>query len=272
MISKAAQISERGEEELASEAAATERFTDAGRSEGAEPAIVRFVSRKAGDLAVVLHRKQRRAARGLESPDRAKILFDEVEDSLAVFVILSRPFDSRLRRSLRAGFDGEGSPTFLRRGFLAVLRRLGMTNQILRPRRLAISALGEERHERLRHARREVVPRLCRDDECAASFGIAQKSGSDSASPLRSIDRQQPQIFAADHRQAFEIAKDADSRRPLKAGAKTLLFGDAADVVRLVVGVDKKPLNSRQVNNISGSNHAADYGLAFAENQLRWIT
>lgn len=78
------QIGQRGEEQLAAEAATAKVGGDAGGAEEAEAAVVRVVSREAGDLSLVLHREEGSAVRGLESPDGSECSVDEVQDALSI--------------------------------------------------------------------------------------------------------------------------------------------------------------------------------------------
>src|SRR2546427_2326503 len=74
------QIGQRGQEQLAAEAPTAKVGCDAGGAEEAEAAVVRVVSREAGDLPLMLHREEGGAVRRLESPDGSECSVDEVEN------------------------------------------------------------------------------------------------------------------------------------------------------------------------------------------------
>ena len=80
LVAERVQFRERLEKQIAADAAPADRLHDAGWTEHAEAAVVRFVGGEAGELAVLFGGDDAERARTLEAPDFSEMLFDEVED------------------------------------------------------------------------------------------------------------------------------------------------------------------------------------------------
>src|ERR1044071_2342394 len=81
LVAERMQLRERLQEQIAPDPASAHRLHDAGGTEYAEAAIVRFVGGETGELAVLFGSDDAERARTLEAPDFSEMLFDEVEHS-----------------------------------------------------------------------------------------------------------------------------------------------------------------------------------------------
>ena len=209
---------------------------DAGWAEEAEAAVVRVVRGEAGDVAVDLDVEEVVACvRGFKSPDAAELFFDEIQDSFAIAA-----------RSANSSYLPLPTP------------HPQFRDEVVCIRSLAISALREKRDRCCitRHdTRSEVVACLGRHDPRAARLRIAKQCAADSAVPLRSIDSEDAQRFAAGDGDAGEVAVHAHLRLARDPSAETFLITDLHKLIRRIVRVREELDDAGKISSYPGADH-----------------
>ena len=236
------QVGERRPEEQAAEAATAHRRRHAGRTEEAETAVVDVVRGEAGDGAVLFRDEERERlpverSGDFEAPDTAELPLDELEDLL--LFVGSRPPGSRpLFEAAERDFEVRRRHPFLES-----------------------AALEEAARSRVRRrdSRDEVVARLGGHDRDPERLGIREEQRSETASPHRTVDDEEPQPLPARYRgrrNAPVELEDAQLRLARNPRFETFLLRYGAEVIRCIVRAREELAEAGEVVTRSGADHS----------------